>query len=126
MHFPISINQLIRCLLFPFGVTSKSAYVEIDEDLLRVRFGRLFSENIPLSEIVEVKQTEHPWWGGLGVQYVKGQIITVTGSYRGMVAIQFRRTLDMHTFMVFACKELRISLENPSDFIQVLQERIGP
>ena len=65
MHYPIRIAPLWRLWLLLFGVTQKSAFAELSEEGLLVRFG-FVEYRISLEEIASASLSTWSIWAGVG------------------------------------------------------------
>ncbi len=91
-QFSIRIGRRSAPLLrLVFGVTPGNAYVAVDNDQVRARFGR-FGIGVPVANI-ERWRIEGPWhWStAIGVRRsIRGGDLSFAGSPRGGVRLDFR------------------------------------
>jgi hypothetical protein len=122
MRFPILISPIWRPLLLVLGVSPERAYVDIDEGLLRVRFGVLNHE-IPLSQIESAAKADWPLWGGIGWRATWLGSIGIIGTYVNVVRLQFKERRTLQALMLpVPCDRLSLSMENPKAFLAALSE----
>jgi hypothetical protein len=91
-RYPIRIGTRSRLLLrIAFGVTPETAYAEIGDDVVDVRFGR-FALGAPISNVTRWR-IEGPWaWiTAIGVRMsIRHRDVSFAGSPRGGVRLDFR------------------------------------
>ncbi|MBI2570009.1 MAG: hypothetical protein HYV63_23635 [Candidatus Schekmanbacteria bacterium] len=123
MRFAIRRDSLLKPLLVVFGAVGARSFVEMTGEGLRCRFGFLFDEMIPYSEIVAVERDNWPWYGGAGWRMNFVGTVALIGSFRGIVRIDMRRGRRARLFFRVACRHLFVSLERPDDFVGELSRR---
>lgn len=122
-RFPILITELSRLFMIPFGVTRKRAYTEVRDGELRVRFGPMFDERIPIDNIETAEAARWPRWAGVGPRANSRGAIGLVGSYDNIVKLTFKTPLDVHLFMVpVSCSRLYLSLEHPERFLKEIAQ----
>jgi hypothetical protein len=104
------------------GVSPERAYAEIDEGVLRIRFG-IFRHEFPLSEIESAAKKDWPYWRGIGWRANWLGTVGIIGTYVNVVQLQFKqRQFADALFVPVPCKDLWLSMENPRSFIAALSE----
>jgi hypothetical protein len=122
-HFTFRVSNLGQVLLVPYGVGREKAFVEIRGDKLHVRFGPMFDERFPLSEIEDVAPAHWPLWAGLGPRTNFRGAVGLVGSYSGTVRVRFKSPQDVRLFVApVKCDRLYLSLEHPDDFATAIGE----
>jgi hypothetical protein len=118
-RFPIRIDAVWRPFLLVGGVREQTAYVDVGEDAITVRFGWLFNQTMARDDIEGAGRVSWPWWAGIGLRllYFSGGV-GLTGSYNGVVEIRFRARRRLWGFT--GCRRLAVSLEEPERFLQTL------
>jgi hypothetical protein len=123
MRFPILISPPWRPLLAVLGMRRGSCFAELDPErkTLRIKGGVWFDETLPLAEVVEVRASSWPWYGGLGVKLgPTSDAVSVVGSTQNVVAIRFRAPQRVRAVVAVRRSELRVSLEDPQAFREAL------
>lgn len=126
MRYPFCFNPVLRPLLLALGATRGGSFVEVDGRELRVRFGPLFDERLPLAEIAEVLQPAHwPLIGGIGWRTDFRGAVGLIGSTRGVVLVRLARPRRVRLFLLpLSLRELYVSLEQPAEFAAELRSRL--
>ncbi len=120
-RFPMLIGTLGRVTLIPFGVTRQRAFVEIAEEELHVRFGPVFEQRFPLSEIEEAVPATWPLWAGIGPRTNFRGAVGMVGAYANIVKLTFKTPQEVRLFVIpVSCERLYVSLEDPKAFIAAL------
>jgi hypothetical protein len=128
-RFLIRRDIWVQPLLFLFGaVRDSNSYVAVEGDRLRVRFGWLFNQTFPLSDIESVEPMRWPWYGGLGWRTDLRGLVALVASYRGVVTIRFRqrqRVGSIVRFVKLRCDRLAVSVREPEELIAVLSREVA-
>jgi hypothetical protein len=93
-HFPIRVEPRYRLVLRLFGVRDGNAWVDLDETMIRSRFGWASMETERAN--IERWAIEGPWRAitALGIRMsIRHRDITFGGTPRGGVRIDFRRPI---------------------------------
>ncbi len=122
MRFPILMSPLWRPLLLPFGGTSQRSYVELEDGVLRVRFGWLFDHRFPLNQVEAASPSHWPLLGGIGWRTNFRGTVGLIGTYVNVVEIRFKERQRLRMLLPTSCERLYISLQEPRDFIAALGE----
>ncbi len=64
-RYPMRLDPWLPTLIL-FGATPARSFVEVVRDSVRFRFGPLFTEEIPLHAIRDVRRTSWSLLGGIG------------------------------------------------------------
>jgi hypothetical protein len=91
-RFPLRMRRRWTLLLLPFGVTPSRAWVEVDDDRVRARFG-WSSVNEPLANVERWAITgPYRWWRALGMRWtVFKWDVTFGSDAHGGVRLDFRQ-----------------------------------
>lgn len=120
-RFPILITELSRLFMIPFGVTGRRAYVQLEEGELRVRFGPMFDERIPVKKIEAAETARWPRWAGVGPRANLRGAVGLVGSYSNVVKLTFKEPIDVHLYVApVKCSRLYLSLEHPVAFLKAI------
>jgi len=123
MRYPIKISSVWKPLFTIFGFRSKSSYVELEDDALKLRFGTA-SETIPLEDIADVSRAAWPFYYGLGPKLGPKQGVAYVGSTDGVVRIDFAKPHAMNVWGPFRRSKahcVTLSLEDAEGFIDALR-----
>ncbi len=118
MHYPISIAPLWRFWLLLFGVTQKSAFAELSEEGLLVRFG--FAEyRISPEEISSASLSTWSVWAGVGWRTDLAGTIALIGAPGRAVDLRLRERKQLGRFGI-SCERLVVTVENPERFVEAI------
>jgi hypothetical protein len=122
LRFPLLRSRLWRPLLLLFGGTRGRSYLEIDSETLTARFGWAFRYRFPLSDIEDATLVRRlPWYSySIGWHSDLRGGIGLTGAYKNLVEIRFRRRRWVWMLLPLPCKRLVASLEEPQAFLDAL------
>ena len=127
MRYPISIAPLWRFWLLPFGISQKSAFAELNEDGLLVRFG--FTEyRISREEISSASLSTWPIWAGVGWRTDLAGTLALIGAPGRAVDLRLREHTRLGLFGI-PCERLVVTVENPGRFVAAigqLLEKVSP
>lgn len=127
MRYQIDRNVFMLPLLAAFGGTESASYLDLSDTELHCKFGFLFDEVIPLSEIESIDaQATWPWYGGIGWRTNMMGAIAIVGSLRNIVCIKLRPGLKARLFLKLPLKELYVSLEDRDGFVKELRDKLAP
>jgi len=124
---PLAIPLDVGGGLLWLGRSIGDAFVELQDDNLRIKLGVLFDESISLNEVSRVRETQWSILGGLGIRSnLKNWVAVVTKT--GPVAeISLWRPIQLpvipHVYSVRAQKVL-VSPERLEEFILDLRSRL--
>ncbi|HRI69106.1 MAG TPA: hypothetical protein PK156_32975 [Polyangium sp.] len=124
MRTQIHRSNWVKPLLWLFGGSSARSYVEIDGDTLHIRFGFLFDERIPLSNIVEVERQHWPMLAGIGWRTNLIDSIAVVGSYSNVVRLKISPRMWMKVIFPVRAESLYVSVDDPDTFVSEIRARI--
>ena len=124
---PLAIPLAVGGGLMWLGRNIGDAFVELQDDNLRIKLGVLFDESISLNEVSRVRETQWSILGGLGIRSNLKNWVAV-GTKTGQVAeISLWRPIRMpvipHVYHVRAQKVL-VSPERLDEFILDLRSRL--
>lgn len=118
-RFPILITEFSQLFMIPFGVTRRRAFAQVQDSKLRVRFGPMFDELIPLKNIKAAELARWPRWAGVGPRTNLRGAVGLVGSYRNVIKLTLKETMDVHLFVApVKCSRLYVSLEHPDRFLK--------
>ena len=105
----------MRALATLFG--GRHARATVTDDGLVVRYGVMFSVDVPLTAVRSATRAERTWWWGIGVHGWK-HVWVANGSQRDLVRLtldpeQRARTLGIPVRV----RELIVSVQDPDAFI---------
>jgi hypothetical protein len=124
---PLAVPLALGGGLMWLGRNIGDAFVEVQDEALRIKLGALFDETISLNEISRVRETQWSILGGLGVRSnLKNWVAVVTKT--GPVAEVFlwrpiRLPVIPHVYHVRAQKVF-VSPERLDEFILELRSRL--
>jgi hypothetical protein len=124
MRFNLRFSRSFSGLLSLLGMPRQSSHVEIDRarGVLRVNAGIWFHEDLPLADVASVQSSSWPWYGGYGVKLGPGgDTVSVVACREGVVEVSFVRPQKMRVLLVVARSKLRLSLEQPEEFMRALR-----
>ena len=122
-RFNIRISSLFALPMMIIGVTSKSAYVTLEQDKLTVHYG-FFRYELPIADIASAEATGWPWYYGLGLRIAPGPTLGCVASTDGVVTLKLsaKRALgSLFGRIGVRFGALAVSLEQPEAFLTALQ-----
>ena len=114
-RFQIRIDPMWQPFVLVGGATRTNSYVEMDEGIVRIRYGLLFSREIPRSNIESAAPTDWPWYMGVGWRGNLRDMVGLIGSYQGNVELRLGEPIRVMGFM--SCNRVVVSLEEPEAFL---------
>lgn len=125
MRTGIHRSNWVKPLLWLFGGTDARSYVEIEGDHVRIRFGFLFDERIPIANITKVDRQHWPALAGLGWRTNLIDSIAVVGSYSNVVRLEISPRMWMKVLLPVRVEFLYVSVDNPDAFVAEIRQRIS-
>jgi hypothetical protein len=117
-RFPIRFTGLNRTMGV-LGLSPSRSWVEVDDDVLRVRMGWAFRLDAPREHIRDVRPDDDRVWSW-GVHGWRGRWL-VNGSSSGLVRIDFNPPVRARMGPVpLTVRELRVSVEDPAGVVSTL------
>jgi hypothetical protein len=119
VRFNIRIDPVWRPLMLIAGATPTNSYAEIEGDELRLRFGVLFNQAVPLSNITSAAGRSWPFWGGIGLRAF-GESLGLIGSAQNVIEVQLRERTRVSIGFVpwpFPVGRIAFSLDDPQGFM---------
>lgn len=111
----------LRPVLALFGGTEHGSYVDVGPMAVRFRFGPLFDEEIPRSELARARRARWPWYGGIGWRLSAGGVVGLIGALQGVVELELREPRRVRVIGIpWRCRRIFVSLEDPSAFLAEL------
>ena len=124
---PLAVPLAVGGGLMWLGQNIGDAFVELDDDSLRIKLGVLFDETISLNEVSRVRETQWSILGGLGIRTNLKNWVAVVTTTGPVAEISLWRPLRMpiipHVYHVRAQKVL-VSPERLDEFILDLRSRL--
>lgn len=124
MRYAIRRSALLRPLAFAFGGTKGQSFVDVEDGALRLRFGPLFDETLPLDAIDGVEAADWPLLGGLGWRTNFVDTLGLVGSYDGVVRIRLKERVPVRMLLPLKVDRVYVSLEDPTGFVAELRSRL--
>jgi hypothetical protein len=128
MKYAMRLDPIWRPLLLIGGAHAANSYAEIEGDAVRLRFGLLFDESVPLRDVVSAERSNWPFIYGIGWRTTFGRRIGLIGSQREVVKLRLRERRGMHLRpMPWAMRidDIRISLEDADAFIAAVNGAVA-
>lgn len=123
MRYAMRIEGVWRPLLAVVGgATAANSYVEVADGDVRLRFGLLFNEHVPVSEIVSAARTEWPLLAGIGWRLWMRRMGLI-GSRQGVVELRLREPRRMHVGpapLPWRADRVCVSVEDPEGLLSAL------
>lgn len=116
-RFTIRRDLFWSPFLLLIGAVESNSYVEIDGDLLNLRFGG-YTATVPISEVDSIQSTTWALWRGIGIRVSLNQRIGLVGSTSGVVQLNLRTPCV--SFLGIKADTLFVSLDDPDGFINAL------
>ena len=117
-RIPIRIGFL-KPFFVALGVTPARSYLDLEDDVVRVRLGWSFAAEIPRTSIRSVRRVEDRVWS-IGVHGWRGYWL-VKDSRGPIVLIEIDPTVPARTFRIpFRLRELRVSVDDPDGLVAAL------
>lgn len=124
---PLAIPLAVGGGLMWLGRNIGDAYVELQDDNLRIKLGVLFDESISLNEVSRVRETQWSILGGLGIRSNLKDWVAVVTKTGPVAEISLWRPIRLpiipHVYYVRAQKVL-VSPERLEEFILDLRSRL--
>ena len=120
-RFPIRFTGLSRAMI-ALGLSPSRSWVEVGDDLLRVRMSWAFSLDAPLVNIRDARP-DTGRVGGWGVHGWRGRWL-VNGSSSGLVRIDLSPPVRGRMGPIpIGIRQLRVSVEDPDGLVAALTTR---
>ncbi|HEY5625992.1 MAG TPA: hypothetical protein VIT93_05850, partial [Dehalococcoidia bacterium] len=120
-RFPILITEFSQLFMIPFGVTRRRAFAQVQDGELRIRFGPMFDERIPLSNIKAAEVSRWPRWAGVGPRTNFRGVVGLVGSYSNVVRLTLKKPVDVHLyFLPTSCRRLYLTLDHAERFLEAI------
>jgi RimJ/RimL family protein N-acetyltransferase len=111
-RFPIRFTGLNRAMAL-LGLGPRRSWVEVDEQMLRVRMGWGFHLDVALAAVRDARLDDRPVWSW-GVHGWRGRWL-VNGSSSGIVRVDLEPPGHARTMGIpISVRELRVSVEDPA------------
>lgn len=119
----IAQDPISSTLLSLLDISPATAYIEVTEDSLKIKLGRLYEETLPLSNFGRASLSTWDWFSGLGLRTdFQGTVAPIT-SFERVVSIPLiqSKTLFLPILGMLGvqvpCKRLVVSLVEPDNFL---------
>ena len=120
-RFPIRFTGLNRAMV-ALGLSPRRSWVEVGDDLLRVRMSWAFSLDAPLVNVRDARP-DTGRVGGWGVHGWRGRWL-VNGSSSGLVRIDLSQPVRGRMGPIpIGIRQLRVSVEDPDGLVAALTTR---
>lgn len=124
-RFAIARSKWIRPLFWIVGATAGRSYVTVDGQCLYARFG-YYGLDLPLEQITSAERSSWSLWGGLGIRTNLSNSIALVGTSDNIVLLRVHPPLRASVLKFpIRMTELYLSLEEPDQFLQLVQARIN-
>lgn len=121
-RFGFSRPAPYAAVVLAWGVTAERAWVEVDDEQFRARFG-LFHLETPRGNIVEAAHHPGPFnpLKAVGVRYSFGDHSVTFGSdVKDLVEVRFRRAVTLHPPGRTRHRALWVSVKEPRRLVETL------
>lgn len=119
MRFPIRIDPLWSAPLLVIAVRRSKAWVELSDDLLRVRFG-VWQAEVPVAEVHGASRMEWPLLYGIGVRLAPRRTLGFVGSQSGVVELKLRGEHRFRVPFPIRRERLAVSVEDPDALVDAI------
>jgi hypothetical protein len=121
VRYPMRLDAPWLPILALFGGTPSRSFVDVTRDVVRIRFGPLFDENIAHGMIADAGPANWSLWRGIGWRIGRGRTIGLIGSLKNNVELRLREPIRVR-FLFFpkACERIVVSLREPRQFLEHL------
>ena len=92
---------------------------------MHVRFGWLFDQRFPLSEVEAASPSHWPLWGGIGWHTNFSGTVGLIGTYVHVVEVRCKERQRVRIILPTPCERLYVSVEEPREFIAALGRAIA-
>ena len=121
VRYPIRRDAVWRPLLAVFGGISGNAFVEVDDERVRFRFGWLFDETAPRREIVAARRVRWSVLRGIGWRIGPLDSAGLIGSRTGVVEVEFRAPRRVRLAAVpWRVRRIAVSVQDPDALVAAL------
>lgn len=124
MRFPIKVAKGWGPLFSMFGMSPRSSYVDVRDDVVEFNFGTA-NEVVPIAEIGEIVDRNWPLLYGLGAKLGPDDGVSYVGSRSGVVQVRFTKPRRMDVWGPVKKSDARcvtLSLADPDGFRQALEK----
>lgn len=102
------------------GIGTNQSWVEVDDDVVRVRMGWAFRATIPRSSIVDAEPEDMVGWVGIGVHGFRGRW-QVNGTLGAGVRLDISPSVQARVSGVpVRLEHLRVGVEDPAGLLAAL------
>ena len=121
MRYPMRLDTVWRPVLALFGGTSGRAFVEVDGERVRFRFGWIFDATVPRGEITAVRRVHWPLLMGFGWRIGPLDRIGLIGSRSGVVELTLRSSQRVRFLGVpWRVRRIAVSALDPDAVVEAL------
>lgn len=126
MRFAFRMGRLSRMVLAPLGVSASSG-VELGAHGVRVRFGRLFDQQIAYDAVESATCETWPLIGGIGLRIGTGSALGLVSAVGPVVRVRLLAPLRVPLAFGLAksVRALVVSVDAPEALVAALETRIG-
>ncbi|MCC6177401.1 MAG: hypothetical protein IT305_19045 [Chloroflexi bacterium] len=114
------IDRRVWPFLLLIGVTTSTAYIDVEEDTLHVRLG-LFRYRFSRAAIVSAQRATVNWTYGIGIHTNAVNTLVINSSLSGLVELQFDPAPRTWVLVIpVSCRRLFLSPLDPDGLIAAL------
>src|SRR5215203_4744871 len=125
MRYPMRLYTPWRPLLALFGGMQGRAYVDVQPEHVRFRFGPLFNQVIPRAQIAGAEAIDWPWWKGVGWR-AWADTYGLIGAREGVVGVRLRSSRRAWLlFIPWRYRVIAVSLQDPEGFLGMINGAPG-
>lgn len=108
--FPLRRSRWAFWFVAPLA--PRGGTVEVEPDVVRVRFGALGKADVPVADIAGVGRTRWPLWAGVGVRIARGTVAFAADGGDAVV-LDLRRELDVRAPLRWSTRRLVLVVDEP-------------
>jgi hypothetical protein len=121
-RFRFRISGAFRWLFRIFGVTPATAWIDVSEDALAIRYGWGGVETVARADVQAARRIGWPFWHGLGWRFYGIDRLALVAAGTGAVEIALKRRLVLRFLglRVWPARWIAVSLVEPDQFLAAL------
>ena len=114
MRHQMRIARHWRPLLTPLGGRPSGSWVDVSGDVVRFRFGPLFDETIPRTQIAGAAEASWPLLGGVGWRIGRHGTVGLIGAREGLVEVRLVESRRVRVAGIpVRCRRIIVSVCDP-------------
>jgi hypothetical protein len=103
-----------RPLLALMGGRPAGSWVDVNADVVRCRFGPLFDETIPRTQVAATAEASWPALGGVGWKIARHGTVALIGAREGLVEMRLREVRRVRVAGIpVRCRRIIVSVCDP-------------